>query len=238
MTAVRVTMFRIKTMLEAAELIILPYQYLIYMWIFGDVIRISFARSATMGEALYGMVGLIEKLIFYPVMTGVLIGSVIIYFAVSHKHRLKKKILFRGASFALCVSVMMLSIVTVYGNMDMRLLMTLIYTFPFLLLFYAYVLFSENPERPDRFTKYMIALTGILFLILSVWELFSGMKPVALICLILYGVYFAGCLIVKMPLLSVRLFSWTVFLPTQILWIQAILVSLTRHNELMTGGMF
>ena len=232
----RVIVFR-KTTLETAELIIMPYQYLIYLWIFCGLIRISFSHSAATGEALYDIAHLIITLIFYPVMAGVLIESAIVYFTVSHKHSLEKKTFFRGTSFALCVSVMMFSIVTVYGNAD-RLLYTLIYTFPFLLLFYAYVLFSENPERPDRFTKYMIALTGILFLILSVWELFSGMKPVALICLILYGVYFAGCLIVKMPLLSVRLFSWTVFLPTQILWIQAILVSLTRHNELMTGGMF
>ena len=84
-------------------------------------------------------------------------------------------------------------------------------TLLFVLVFYSYAALCECNGRPDAVTILFLAVTGTLFTGLSLSELLYYSFPTVTLCLPFFGTYFICCLILKKAILSIRIFSWSMF---------------------------
>ena len=85
-------------------------------------------------------------------------------------------------------------------------------TLLFVLIFYSYAALCECNGRPDAVTLLLLVVTGTLFTSLSLAELLYYNLPMVTLCLPFFGIYFICCLILKKAILSIRIFSWSMFL--------------------------
>ena len=94
-----------------------------------------------------------------------------------------------------------------------------IFTLLFVLIFYSYAALCECDGKPDAATFLFLAVTGTLFTVLSLAELLFYNFTTVTICLPLFGTYFICCLLLKKAILSIRIFSWSMFWPSLAMFI-------------------
>ena len=145
----------------------------------------------------------------------------VIYILLYHKYGSKPEIFIYSVGFSSCCYVSYffgerLAEILSRSSYTMSPYTVFIHMLLFILVFYSYAALCECKGIPDRITSFLLAVTGVFFvgsalseLVLS--EFLSMAFPLAAICLPLFGTYFICCLVLKKAILSVRIFSWSMF---------------------------
>ncbi|MDV0447850.1 hypothetical protein MsAg5_17670 [Methanosarcinaceae archaeon Ag5] len=106
-----------------------------------------------------------------------------------------------------------------YGGGGIEILSwSIFYTLLFLFVYYSYAVLIQNDEKEiSKVTLYLPFMIFIFSLISIILETMNSHPPIAGVFLLLFGLYFAGCLISKKIRISLRGFAWSLFLPMFIL---------------------
>lgn len=159
-----------------------------------------------------------------------LILNFILYSVLKKKFNFELSVFLYGIGFTSCCFTAVYYIFRLQGSVE-HVETTYFYLIPLTILYYSYATMSKNTEkRMSKITLFLIAITAIIFAGLTLFEIINYPIPWVSLLLLLFGFYFAYCLIYKKYVVTLQtlpwgpfLFSWGVF------WYLLILRLLTKQ---------
>jgi len=165
-------------------------------------------------------------IIFHMIcIVSVFIFNFIFYSVLKKKYNFEMHVFLYGVGFTLCCVIFAfyaLSIQQHFGSYEGSIETSVwsFYILPFIFLYYSYAtLLTKNGKDISKVTLFLMTITFISFAILIIFEIIKYQIPFIGIFLLLFGLYLAYCLIYKKKgILNLRLFTWSPFLPSFILF--------------------
>ncbi|WNY23903.1 hypothetical protein MmiHf6_12260 [Methanimicrococcus hongohii] len=149
-----------------------------------------------------------------------LILSFILYSILKKKFNFEISVFLYGVGFTSSCFTAIFYIFRLQGPTEEHLETIFLYLIPLTFLYYSYATMFKNTEKGvQRATLYLMIITTVFFAALTIFEIINYPVPWVGLLLLLFGSYFAYCLIHKKNVLTLQalywipfLFSWFVFL--------------------------